>query len=378
MPKTATKKIIYGREVSQREFKQILVETVQKFPEGARVSDIVNTWGEDWDTPVAKHIIALTLTNMTNGGYLKRVEGQRGAFTATRAGLRGSDRTSKFENEVCKAIIESGAGIMKRADIEDIFISEAHPRIPLAKSKVNRPENGPKGNKRHKSAGDSMSTVVREGRIEDAAFRDAAASGLRHLLKTSHRIRRNTGKAGYYNVTYDQLLRTPQPGRNLSLMMRWVGESAAKRVNAAVPGSFASATDIFTDLRPIVFRNIARVVTALRELHNFSLEDVVASKPVAAALTNYKNADATRYLTYAKELQRKGHYETLPADGDVFAALLQDFERGDDILFMAIDSDLIAALAELYYCDAAALSLGIVLPDEANDPIIDDTDFEED
>lgn len=376
MPKPTTK-IIHGRTVNQREFKQAILDAVNMYPDGARAADIVTQWGGGmWDEPEGKHALALTLMNLANGGYLKRVPGARGLFTVTRHGAKGPDRALHFEKEVCKAMIEEGAGIMKRADVEDIFVSESHPRVPHAKANPDRPGIGPRGNSQNRSKGDSMTQAKRESVREDHQFREAAVSNLRRVLKVSSRIRQNTGKTGYYNVTYSQLARVPQPGRNLSMMLRWVGESAAKRAKMFASDSSAEPRDIFVYTRPIIFANIGRVVTSLRELHDLSISDLAAVPSVAAALKKYRGADINRFKDHAKSFQAQWGYDEPPSEAEVYAGLLELYEKGNDALHMAIDADLIVGIAEFFYCDPAYLSMGMVFPDEANNSQDNERDVE--
>lgn len=364
MPKIArprVEKTVNGKTVSQNEFKKIVTDIIAGHEDGAKAADVADCLGVGWESVEARQVLASTLINMANAGYLRRVAGDRGAYEVTARGEKGTDRFTQFENEICKTMAEHG-GLMTRRDIEDEFSDEAFPRVRYAKSNVDRPEIGPGGKKRHRSVADGFSDELREQLIDDDQARRNALAGLRSTLQKSKRIRQNSGKRGLYNLCYDMLARVPQSGRNISTMIKGVGAQAYQIVRLRDPSRMdISENDILETIRPRIFEHVGGVVSDLRALYDFSLDDVVAHPPVAAALAKYKKKDPVRHRDRAKMLMAKDRLDTLPSDAYVFTSILLDYEEGDSFVHMAIDADFIIALADLYRCDAAFLALGVPL-----------------
>ncbi len=367
-------KTVHGEPVSQTAFRQAVFDAINLYPDGARAGDIQNELGDEWQTKDGRELMAATLNNLKRAGYLDLVEGQRGLFKTTKLATKGADQFERFERDVVKTIADEG-GIITMRRLRDIY-------APLGVARVRGFSQGKsRREQRHrvrKSLSDTMAMEQNKDKLAELKARakrfDSSTSNIRRVVEKSQRIRQNNRRTGVYHVDYATLARIPQSGRNLSMMMSWVGRSAWKRDYAKDRHTPLTRTLWYDSLRIPFFQNLGVMVKALRETHGWSLSDVAADSGVSRALARMRGYANTTYQDARvsikeEEIKHGGRQDYDPEPALIEETLLYWFEEGHEAMHMAVEPDLVAALAKLYYCDAAFLSLGVIMPEDTDEKV---------
>lgn len=262
MPRFPTvEKTIHGKLVTQTVFLNAILALIQNFPDGARAGDIIGDLGEEWMAPDRKRLLASTLINMAKRGTLVQVENEKGLYRATNFARRnGVNNFDGVEKSILSVIREHG-GFCR---YKDILV--AHDVNPVGEEKW---------------------------RVSDPIY-----SRINDVIRKSELIRQDAGERGVYNLPWDECLTLPLRGYYAALLVKTTWEENRK------PGDTADDRKTgWRALRDSLFYNVGLAFRQLRELRGWSVDDLLAHKPVYAAMA---------------ELQRRAPNEIAIIRQDVF------------------------------------------------------------
>lgn len=115
-------KRIRGRKVTQREYREAIIETLRLFGQtGASGSEVAEEWGEPWTIPDNRLIINKTLINMADRGVLRKGS-RRGRYLVneTRVAELGTSQGEATERQIINFMVSRG-GFATLHQIADHF-----------------------------------------------------------------------------------------------------------------------------------------------------------------------------------------------------------------------------------------------------------------
>ena len=359
---------VRGVQLTTTEFRRAICDVLNKFPpeEGGRVADLVAEFGANWDNEYGRHRLAVALNNMKRTGIVAPIDGRRGYYRTTKAASRERGGVSAFEqseNAIVNVIRKHG-GVARMREIVDAL-------LPEGRVKFQGKENRPKPRTRYytKTEWDSLSQAERDYRRAQGKVYVGQRANLGKIMRESLRIRRATEKGGWYCLDYEELRKLPQSGRNLSVLMstpgRRLAEEAVERgLHRRIRGEIrpAKPDDWYDVLRPVMFRNLGNVVSTLVELSGMNVDEFLAIPDISDALhhlRSYANnvyQDATAFI---REARKDRFYN--PMDDEIRRELYRQYVAGFSALHLALSTEFIEAIADVFALDAAMLSLGSVV-----------------
>jgi hypothetical protein len=253
MPRYPThEKTVHGKPVTQTEFTNTICEAIRR-KTMARVGDLIEVVGSEWDTPDNRKLLGQTLSNLTVRKKLKRVEGERGAYAVTDHYKRtGSDLFDQDENAILK-IIRSHGGFCRFRDIQEGMDVRPH--------------------------------GSRQDRLDIQA--ETAYRRIYAIIEGSTRIRQDITSAGYgegiYNVPWAEMKGLPFVGRYASHYIKYTFDKVL-RANTGIETS----KDEWYDEQERFFEQVGAAFQRLRTIQKLSLEEFLAIRSIRAAVLTFK------------------------------------------------------------------------------------------
>lgn len=241
MSRAPTPKSIHGQSVTQQQFLNAIVETLDGLG-GGRMQDIVKALGAEWDTPDGRQQVNQTLVNMSRRGTIRRMEGERGLYEVTVQGRRrGVSIFDRQEKDILD-VIRSHGGFCRLRDILDAF------------------------------------GVRPVGPDRDIIRTDATYERVMKVIRQSEVIRQDHIKRGVYNLPWAETHALPLRGR-------WVGMIMESGLYAAKGGNGEPLKrEAWEEERDLFFSNVGGAFKVLREARGLTAEEFTSDPAILATL----------------------------------------------------------------------------------------------
>jgi hypothetical protein len=241
MSRAPSPKSIHGQSVTQQQFLNAIVETLDGLG-GGRMQDIVKALGAEWDTHEGRQQINQTLVNMSRRGTIRRMEGERGLYEVTTYGRRAGVSVFDRQEKDILDVIRSHGGFCRLRDILEAF------------------DVRPVGAERKEVRNDPVYVRIMQ------------------VIRRSTVIRQDHIKRGVYNLPWGETHALPLRGR-------WAGMIFESGLYAAKgPNGEPLKREAWEEERDLFFANVGGAFKVLREGRGLTAEEFAGDPAILASL----------------------------------------------------------------------------------------------
>lgn len=249
MPRYAmVDKTVQGQPVSHTEFLNAVVQAIDRVEGGARVAELVNALGPEWDPQDQRKFLATTLDNLTRRHVLRRAEGKRGLYEVTPHYKRAGVSVFDAEEKAILDVIRTHGGFCRFRDIMEAFGCRVA---------------GPDG---------------------DLTANSGIHSRLMYVIRKSKLIRQDLLESGIYNLPWADLAGQPMRGKWAALITKKTYYEQCYTTKAEIDDN------VWRTWRDTLFYNVGAAFKDLRKTHGLSITDLLDDRRVRAAVAEFVRA----------------------------------------------------------------------------------------